>query len=211
MGSPCDLFRQLTPSRTMLVLHPFPFQGADSLILGGLFLALGKRILSVSLLGIRYRRQLSPSFLNSNPPHRRGESLTSFDPRRITAFRASVPDRIRPFLSGGELPLGRAIFPPLCCRGVYFSAFRVVAQGPFRGAPLMLCLPCRRWSLTLRLPLERNAAFEDGAHALRMLRAYTLRHGGRRLALTWAAAKKAVCPGRLLFRPWGWGSLLFLL
>jgi hypothetical protein len=228
-GSHVTYFAELdTLKDDVPVLHRFSCSKKvlDSLILGGLYSlrASGKRILSVSLLG---EYDIDDSYFTlllelKSIRYRRGESLTSFDPsayysfselRSLIEYKEPFSYRAVNFLLRAALYFPAFVLPPA---GYIFLLSALLRKAPSAGAPLMLvlALPAMVFLMAALYRLSEMLLLKMERTRYGMLRAYTLRHGGQRLALTLGAAakKRLFALGAASVSALGLGiALLFLL
>jgi len=198
----------------------------DSLILGGLYSvrSSGRRITAVSLQG---EYDIDDGYFSlllelKSIRYRRGERLNAFDPseyysfselRSLMEYKEPLAYRAVNWLIRAALYLPALVLPPAAYVLLLSALLRSSASA---GAPLLLILslPAMVFAMAASYQLCAAALLKMERTRYGLLRAYTLRHGGLRLALSMASAakKKLFALGAASAAALGLGiGLLFLL
>lgn len=174
----------------------------DSLILGGLYSVRpsGRRIAAISLQG---EYDIDDGYFSlllelKSIRYRRGERLSAFDPseyysfselRSLMEYREPLAYRAINLLIRAALYLPALVLPPVAYILLLSALLRSSASA---GAPLLLILslPAMVFAMAASYQLCEMLLLKMERTRYGMLRAYTLRHGGLRLALTMAPAAK---------------------
>lgn len=228
-GSRVAYFAELdTLKNDVPELHRFscPKKIFDSLILGGLYSvrSSGRRIFAISLQG---EYDIDDGYFSlllelKSIRYRKGERLYAFDPseyysffelRSLMEYKEPPAYRAVNWLIRAGLYLPALVLPPV---GYILLLSALLRSSASAGAPLLLILslPAMVFAMAASYQLCAMTLLKMERTRYGLLRAYTLRHGGLRLALTMAptAKKKFFAFGAASAAALGLGiGLLFLL